>query len=146
MLSNVWTTGAWSVQGLGKWSAKFRTGKCRPGIAFTICTNEFHLPKSDREGLNGFEEMQHGFSFGIFLPEKQDYPFRCYVAPGNFPMERPKKSTHCTFAWFSTQILVNFKIFKTVNQIKSPFNSLQAIWALSRRKLKGKDLTKIKKC
>ena len=39
-----------SVHRLGKWYKKFRTGKFRPGIAF--CTNQFHLPKNDREGLN----------------------------------------------------------------------------------------------
>ena len=38
-----------SVHGLGKWYAKFRTGKFRPGIAFSICTNQFHLPESDHE-------------------------------------------------------------------------------------------------
>ena len=46
-----------SVQGLGKWYAKFRTGKFRPGIAFTICTNQSHLPKNDREGLNPVSKM-----------------------------------------------------------------------------------------
>ena len=40
-----------SVHGLGKSYAKFRTGKCSLGISFTICTNRFHLPKNDREGL-----------------------------------------------------------------------------------------------
>ena len=35
----------------GQWYSKFRTSKFRPGIAFTICTNQFHLPKNDREGL-----------------------------------------------------------------------------------------------
>ena len=40
-----------SVLGLGKWYAKFRSGKFRPGIAFTICTNQFHFPKNGREGL-----------------------------------------------------------------------------------------------
>ena len=40
-----------SVHGLGKWYSKFRTSKFRPGIAFTIYTNQFHLPKNDREGL-----------------------------------------------------------------------------------------------
>ena len=36
-----------SVHGLGKRYAKFRTtGKFRPGISFTICMNQFHLPKS----------------------------------------------------------------------------------------------------
>ena len=43
--------------GLGKWYAKFRTGKFRHGIAFTICKNQFHLPKNDREGLNPVSKM-----------------------------------------------------------------------------------------
>ena len=41
----------WSVRGLGKRYSKFRTGKFRPGISFTICMNQFHLPKNDREDL-----------------------------------------------------------------------------------------------
>ena len=40
-----------SVHGSGKWYAKFRTDKFRPGIAFTICTNQFHLPKNGHEAL-----------------------------------------------------------------------------------------------
>ena len=53
-------------------------------------------PRGHDASLNdGFEEMEHEFQFGIFHPEKQDYLFRCSVAPGNFPMERPKKS--CQF-------------------------------------------------
>ena len=40
-----------SVDGLGKWYAKFRTAKFRAGIAFTICTNPFHLLRNDHEGL-----------------------------------------------------------------------------------------------
>ena len=86
------------VHGLGKWHAKIWTGEFCPGIAFTICTNQFHLPKNDREGLkrpktglkDGFEEMEHEFPFGIFRPEKHDHLFRCSVTPGNLPMERPK--------------------------------------------------------
>ena len=35
-----------SVHGLGKWQAKFRAGKFHPGIAFTICTNQFHTPQN----------------------------------------------------------------------------------------------------
>ena len=38
-----------SVHGLGKWFAKFSTGIFRPGIAFTICTNQFHLAENGRE-------------------------------------------------------------------------------------------------
>ena len=40
-----------SVDGLGKWYAKFRTAKFRAGIAFTICTYPFHLLRNDHEGL-----------------------------------------------------------------------------------------------
>ena len=36
--------------------------------------------------------MDHEFPIGIFHLEKQDYLFRCSVAPGNFPLGRPKKS------------------------------------------------------
>ena len=39
------------LNGVGKSFAKFRTGKFRLGIAFTICKNQFHLPENDREGL-----------------------------------------------------------------------------------------------
>ena len=32
-------------------------GKFCPGISFTICTNQFNLPKNDREGLNPVSKM-----------------------------------------------------------------------------------------
>ena len=61
------------------------------GIAFTICTNQFHLPKKDRKGLKlGINEMEHEFLIRTFRSEKQDYLFRCSVAPGSFPLERTK--------------------------------------------------------
>ena len=44
-----------------------------------------------------WEEMEYGFLFGRFYPEKQDYLFRCSVAPGNFLLERPKKSCYLYF-------------------------------------------------
>ena len=28
----------------------------RPGISFTICANQFHLPENDREGLTGIKD------------------------------------------------------------------------------------------
>ena len=46
-----------SVHGLGKWFAKFRTGKFRPGIAFPICRNHFHLPENGRGGLKLVSKM-----------------------------------------------------------------------------------------
>ena len=65
-----------SIHGLGKWYTKFRTGKFRPGIAVTICTNRLNLPKKrprrPEPGIkDGFEEMDHEFPFGIFRPEKK---------------------------------------------------------------------------
>ena len=47
----------YSVHGVGKWFAKFRSGQFRPRIAFTICTNQFHLPKNGREGLKLVSKM-----------------------------------------------------------------------------------------
>ena len=37
-----WANRSCSVHGLGKWYAKFRTVKFRPGFAFKHCTNQFH--------------------------------------------------------------------------------------------------------
>ena len=46
-----------SVHGVGKLFANFRNGKFRPGIAFTFCTNQFHLPENGREGLKLISKM-----------------------------------------------------------------------------------------
>ena len=37
--------------------AKYRTGKFHPGIALTICTNQFHLPGNDHQGLKLVSKM-----------------------------------------------------------------------------------------
>ena len=50
----LFTWANWLLHSLGKWCAKFRTGKFRPRITFTICTNQFHLPKNSRKGLNWY--------------------------------------------------------------------------------------------
>ena len=91
------TLANWSVHGFGKLYAEFRTGKFCPGIAFTICTNQFHLPKNDRDIKYGSEEMEHKFPLGTFRQEEQDYLFKCSVALGNFSLERPKKSCSIYF-------------------------------------------------
>ena len=50
-----------------------RIGKFRPGIAYIICTNQFHLPKNGRQSIYktgikvGFEEMKHEFPFEFEL-------------------------------------------------------------------------------
>ena len=53
----------------------------------------------------GFEEMEHKFCFGIFRSAKRENLFRCSVAPGNFPLERPK--TSCSM-YFLTGFSRNF--------------------------------------
>ena len=56
----IWMGKPRSVHGLGKWYVKFRTGKFRPGIAFTVCTNcmnQFHLPENDCGGLKLASKM-----------------------------------------------------------------------------------------
>ena len=57
-----------SVHGEGKWFAKFRTGKCRPGIAFRDHLYESvpftgKQPRRPETGIkDSFEEMEHEFS------------------------------------------------------------------------------------
>ena len=55
-------------------------------------------PRRPETGIkDDFEEIEHEVLFGISRPEKQDYLYRCSVAPGNFPLERPKKSCSLYF-------------------------------------------------
>ena len=73
----------------------------RPGIAFTIIlyksvpVTEKRPQRSETGFKDGFEEMEHEFPF--VRPEEQEYLFRCSVAPGNFPVERPKNSCSIYF-------------------------------------------------
>ena len=97
-----WAT--YSVHSLGKWSAQFWTNKFHCGVAFTInCTDQLHSwtkkrPRRPETGIkDGFEEMEHKFPFGLILLEKQDYLFRCSVAPGNCPLEWLRKSCSIYF-------------------------------------------------
>ena len=53
--------------------------------------------RRETDTKDGFEEMEHELLFGVFHQEKQDYLFRCSVAPGNFPLGRPKKSCSINF-------------------------------------------------
>ena len=77
-----------SVHGLGKCYSKFRTSRFHPGIAFTIGTNQFHLPENDRENLKLIYQTwllkkwnTISVSFGTFCLEKQDFLFRSSVDP-----------------------------------------------------------------
>ena len=52
------------------------TGKFRPLISFTICTNQIHFPKKQlrkpETGIKGdFDEMEHEFLLGTFGTQKR---------------------------------------------------------------------------
>ena len=101
-----------SVHGLGRWYANFRSGKFRPGIAFTILYKSvsFSEKRSRRPktGIKfGFEEMEHEFPLGLFRAEKQDYLFKCSSCPEKFPLERAKWSCSTYFpTGFSGNVLL----------------------------------------
>ena len=60
---------------------------------------------------NDFEEMEHEFAFGIFRTEKQDYLFRCSVAPGTLLLERPNESCSIDFPTGNFLWIVNNRGF-----------------------------------
>ena len=77
---------------------KFRTSK------FLSRNRVYHLhksvpltekrPRKPETGIKDrFEKLEHEFLFGIFRTEQQDYIFRCFVAPGNFTLERSVNSS-----------------------------------------------------
>ena len=73
--------------------------------------------KSGHEGLDGFEEIAQEFPFGTFRLEKQDYLFRCSVAPGgNFSLGRPKKVADSVY--FTTRFSGNFFAKKLESTLK----------------------------
>ena len=89
------------VHGLGKRYVKFRTGKFRPGIAFTICINQLHLAKHD-EGLKPVPKMalkkwNSYFQLEYSVRKKQDYLFRPFVVSVNFLLNDPKRRIPFTF-------------------------------------------------
>ena len=66
--------------------------------------------------------MEHKFPFGIFRPENTGlYLFRCSVAPGNFPLERPCSLYHLLSNGIFRKRFVNDK--QPLFQL-SHFNSL----------------------
>lgn len=90
----------WLVHSLHKWYAKLRTGKIPSRNR--VCHLNKSIPligkrarKSEKywyqTGL--WRNMEHGFPFGTFHQEKQDCLFRSFLAPGNFPLKRPEKSS-----------------------------------------------------
>ena len=53
-------------------------------------------PRRPETGIkDDFEEIEHCLEYPVW--KSRDYLFRCSVAPGNFPLERPKKSCSIYF-------------------------------------------------
>ena len=73
-----------SVHGSGKWYAKFRSGKFRPEIAFTISTNQFHSPKNDRKGLKLILKMA---CYWAARKASYKFGFRSSVQKNGLPWE-----------------------------------------------------------
>ena len=73
-----------SAHGSGKWQAKSH-----------LTLAEKRPRKLETGIIYGFEEMEQKFSFEPF--RQQDHLFRNSVAPGNFPLERPKSSLSFLF-------------------------------------------------
>ena len=91
-----------SVYGLGKWYAKFRTGKFSSGIAFTICTDQFHLTENGREGLKLVSKMalrkwNTNFRLEYFVRKNRTTFSDVPLLPEIFRWEDPKSRVPFTF-------------------------------------------------
>ena len=91
-----------SVYGLGKWYAKFRTGKFSSGIAFTICTDQFHLTENGREGLKLVSKMalrkwNTNFRLEYFVRKNRTTFADVPLLPKIFHWEDPKSRVPFTF-------------------------------------------------
>ena len=123
------------VHGLGKRYVKFRTGKFRPGIAFTICINQLHLAKNDREGpkpvsKKALKKWNSNFRLEYSVRKKQDYLFRPFVVSGNFLQNDPNVVFHLLSNRISRKRFVNG------TQPKSPDRRLsKSLQALHRPRL-----------
>ena len=109
------------VDGLGKWYVKFMTGKIRPRIAFTICTNQFHTPRNDREGLKlvlkmALKKWNTNFRLEYSVREKRTTFSDVPLLPEIFHLERHKKSCaiHVSTG-FSGNLFVNGKQTRKLN-------------------------------
>ena len=82
-----------SVHGLGKWYAKFETGKFRKRVYH--CTYQFHLPENDREGLMLVSKMalkkwNANLCLQYFVRKNRTTFSDVPLLPEVFPLERSK--------------------------------------------------------
>ena len=93
-----------------------QTGESRSRIAFSICTNQFYLPKNGRKGPKLVSKRWLWWKGTrilvkkMFHLEKEVFLFICSVALRNFPLERTKKSRSI---YFPTGISGNFLSYLT---------------------------------
>ena len=119
-----------SVHGLGKWWAKFKTIKFRPGITFTISVYKSvpftkKWPRRPEHGIkDGFEETEHELPCVTIPPGKTVLLFRRYVALGKFPPKRPGKSCSIYFPTGLTETFVNDKQPHLLLKSASSFSAL----------------------
>ena len=110
----LFTWANWSVHGLDKRYAQFRTGKFHPRIAFTIATNQFHLPKNNRADLKpvskmAFNKWNMDFCWE-YTVRKKGLPFQMFHCSQKFPGGMIQKVVfHLLFNWILKKILVNGK-------------------------------------
>ena len=103
-----------SVHGVDKWFAKFRTGKFRAGIAFIICTNQFHLPKKAAKACNWYQRWlwRNGTRISVWnIPSgKARLPFQMFRCSRKFSFGTdPKIRVPFTFHRISRKMFVNGK-------------------------------------
>ena len=91
-----------SVHGLGKWYAKFRTGKFRPGFAFTtLCESVPFIGKRPRRpetGIkDGFEEWNTNFCLKYSVGKNRTTLSDVPLLPEIFRWKDPKSRVPFTF-------------------------------------------------
>ena len=102
-----------SVHGLGKWYAKFRTGKFRPGFAFTtLCESVPFIGKRPRRpetGIkDGFEEWNTNFCLEYSVGKKRTTFSDVPLFPEIFRWNDPKSRVPFTFLNFQENFPESF--------------------------------------
>ena len=137
------------VHGLSKGDAKFRTGKCRPGIAYTICTNQLHSPKNDREDMKlvstmAFNKWNTNFCLEYSVRKKTGLPFQMFRSSRKFSTGTTKK---VTFHSLSNRIFCDLFVNGKQARVLVGKTSFEA-WKTNQKnnnKIKTNNLTKKQK-
>ena len=110
---------------MSKVQESFKTGKFRPGIEFSICSNQFHLPwKTAAKGWNWYQRWpwrnRTHISVWKIPTGKTGLPFQTYRCFLKFSTETTRKVVfHLLSNWISQKLFVNGK----QSQFPSAINS-----------------------